>query len=882
MASFGGSIKLEGASEYKKALNDITQNLKVVSAEMKATASSTDKENASQKELIAKSKEFNSAIDKQKSALASAKSQLDELQKQYSNNKNELDKLNKEYDDEKKKLDEIGRTLGTSSDEYKKQEKVVADLEEEINKSEKALDSQGRAINDMRIKTANAETTINKTAKSVDELGKEEKETTKETEKSGDGFTVLKGILSNLATQVITSVIDGMKKMASSVKETVLEVASLGDEIDKESQKLGMSAQTYQELSYAMERSGADIDSFKKGVLNINTALAGVENGVDGASDKFDALGVSLQNADGSMRSSEDVLLDSIDALARMEDETQRNALANDVFGKSYTELAPLLNSGAEGIKELMQEAEDYGMVMSDETVKASAEFEDSLTRLDGAVTGLKSRLVGELLPSFGEVVDGLSLMASGSEEGGEKLTLGIKHALDDINKIMPNIIKAGGEILKGIMQGITDNLDTILDSALQLVTTLADSLVQNLPVITSAISSALPSVLQAVITLIVELLSHLSEILQPILDALPLIITQILDTLASNIGQIVSGIVQCVVMILDHLPEIISALIEGIPQVIVALIGAIIENLPTLIVSIIQCVGEIAVAIWDALGTIWTDYISPWLGDTLSNVGEWFLGLITSIGEWFAEIFASVGEFFGNVWSSITGWFSSIIDKVVTWCWNVYNKVTTFRDNVVTSVKNLFTNIWSSITSWFSTIINKVINFVKDIPTKIQEGFSAVKDAGLNLVKGLWNGISDAAGWVLDKIKGFGQSILNGIKSIFGIASPSKEMAWMGEMLGEGLAQGIEDSSIKAIHSAEDMVKGINGAVNWDDMNGNISIGTYNSGVGTMIELLETYLPQLADMKIYLDSGEFVGATASKMNDALGRISVKTARGIA
>ena len=120
MSSFGGSIKLEGASAYKKALSDITQNLKVVSAEMKATASSTDKENMSEKELTAMTKQYNSTLDQQKTALANAKKQLDDLQKEYAQNVTELDKLNKEYDDEKKKLDEIGRTLGTSSDEYKK------------------------------------------------------------------------------------------------------------------------------------------------------------------------------------------------------------------------------------------------------------------------------------------------------------------------------------------------------------------------------------------------------------------------------------------------------------------------------------------------------------------------------------------------------------------------------------------------------------------------------------------------------------------------------------------------------------------------------------------------------------------------------------------
>lgn len=764
MSSFGGSIKLEGASEYKKALSDITQNLKVVSAEMKATTSSADKENMSEKELTAMSKQYNSVLDQQKTALANAKIQLDNLQKQYANNKSELDKLNKEYDDEKKKLEEIGRTLGTSSDEYKKQEDVVAKLEAEVVKSEKALDSQGRVINDMRIKTANAEATINQTAKSVDKLGEEEEETAKQTEKSGDGFTVLKGVLANLASQAITSVINGMKKLASSVKETVLDVTELGDEIDKESQKLGMSAETYQKLSYAMESSGADIDSFKKGVININSTLANVENGVEGASDKFDALGVSLQNADGSMKSTEDVLLSSIDALASMEDETQRNALANDIFGKSYTELAPLLNEGSEGIKSLMQEAEDYGMVLSDDVVKASADFDDSLTRLNGSVNGLKSRLVGQLLPSFGEVVDGLSLMASGSEEGGKKLSEGIKHAIDDINRLMPEFIKTGGEILKGIITGISENLDSISQSSIDLIQTLATALIDNLPTITSAIGESLPTLIETLVTLVIQLIENLDQILEPILDALPQIITTVLDALANHIGEIVSGLVSVVVMILDHLPEIIKAIIEAVPDIIVELIKAIVENLPTLILAIIDCVVEIGKTIWEELGNVWDDYISPWLDDVIKNVGE----------------------FFSNIWEDIKTWFNDTINNI----------------------GEFFNDIWNDVTEGLDNIINEVKNFVKKIPEKIAEGFENIKEAGKNLVEGLWNGINDAKEWVLEKIRGFGTAILDGIKNFFGIKSPSKLFE---EEVGKNLALGIgEGFSDEMRNVTADMNKAI------------------------------------------------------------------------
>lgn len=158
-----------------------------------------------------------------------------------------------------------------------------------------------------------------------------------------------------------------------------------------------ISAGLYQQLSYACERSGSSVGDLSKGVKNITTELAAAEKGAAGAGTAFENIGVSLKNTDGSMKSTEQVLLDSIDALAGMENETQRNAAAQEIFGKSYAEILPLLNSGSKGISELMQEAQDYGMVMSDDAVAASAAFEDSLTRLQGTFTGLKIALWARL-----------------------------------------------------------------------------------------------------------------------------------------------------------------------------------------------------------------------------------------------------------------------------------------------------------------------------------------------------------------------------------------------------------------------------------------------------------------------------------------------------
>lgn len=217
MAGFGGAVKLTGESEYRRALSQITQSLRVVSSEMRATATSFDSGDKSTKDLASASSQLSKALDTQKSALSSLKSQLATMTSEYNKTKSSHDALVQKYDEEKTKLDQIGKTLGTSSTEYKNQAKVVEGLSQEVAKSTKQVDAQGKALNDMKIKTANAETTVNKTAKAIDELGKEAEESGKQAEKGGDGFTIYKGILADLGSKAIQSAISGLKRLGGAI-----------------------------------------------------------------------------------------------------------------------------------------------------------------------------------------------------------------------------------------------------------------------------------------------------------------------------------------------------------------------------------------------------------------------------------------------------------------------------------------------------------------------------------------------------------------------------------------------------------------------------------------------------------------------------------------
>ena len=351
------------------------------------------------------------------------------------------------------------------------------------------------------------------------------------------------------------------KKLFSLTKAT----SDYGDEIDKESQKLGISAENYQKLDYAMQMNGASIDDVSKGVKTITTELGKMEKGEKGAGKSFKDLGVSLKDSNGNIKNSEQVLLETINALSKMENENKRNALAQEIFGKSSAELKPLLNSGAEGIQELMQEAEKYGIVMSNEAVKSSAEFNDSLTRLTKTAEGLKNQLGASLMPSITAIMDGLSMALIGDEGATAKIEEGVNSLADSINQGLPKF-----------MEFLTNIAKVMLDNAPMILETLAQGIITALPTLIPSITNIITSIVQTLLAMLPQIIDMGIQLLLALIDG-------IIEALPTLIDMLPDIIVQICDVLIDHLPEIIEA---GL-KILIALTEGIIKSIPKLLTKL-------------------------------------------------------------------------------------------------------------------------------------------------------------------------------------------------------------------------------------------------------------------------------------------------------
>lgn len=287
--------------------------------------------------------------------------------------------------------------------------------------------------------------------KGVKEVGDEAAKTSDKVSSFGD---VLKGSLAaDLITASCKAIIGGLKDLGSQVTETL---DSLGD-LDDNAQKVNMSAESLQEWTYAAKLGGMESETLVKALEKQQKSFADAKTGSDSLRDSYAQLGLDVDQ----FETSEQMLNALIDALADCGDETTRNAIANDIFGKSYAELAPLLNFGADGIEALRKEAHELGLVIDNETVTAAAEAGDVIDRLSGSADAAKTRFLSGLLPSLTRVSDKLreELNAPRTQKQLEKLgnTSGklAEKAADLAIKVLPKLVDA--------LEFVTKNTKTLI-----------------------------------------------------------------------------------------------------------------------------------------------------------------------------------------------------------------------------------------------------------------------------------------------------------------------------------------------------------------------------------------------------------------------------------
>lgn len=412
------------------------------------------------------------------------------------------------------------------------------------------------------------------------------------------------------------------------------QVAQLGDHIDKQSQKIGISAKAYQEWDFILTHNGASVDSLQASMKTLSTQA-------EKNADEFAALGISQEEL--ANMGTEELFERVVKGLQGMEQGTERTAIASKLLGRGATELAPVLNSTSDDIEDLRQQAHDLGKVMSDEAVKSGAAYEDSLYNLQSALGGIKNKMASDFLPGLVSVMDGLTGLLSGDDGAVDKIS----------------------EAVEGLAGKIGDAIPRIAESAMKI-----------LPAITNAISKNVRPLVNGAIKLVTNMVKQMPQIIKPVIQMLPSAITDIAKGVAENAPELIKGVIEMITMLCKELPTILVAIAQALPDILSGIFHGLIDNLPELIAGVVELVAGLIENLPEILGGI------------VTKVGEMFGEILTNLlpfGDDLKEIFK--GFDFGGFVENLFGEVRDIIKKI-------FDFIGTLFDDPAAAIKKAFDGV--------------------------------------------------------------------------------------------------------------------------------------------------------------------------------------------
>ena len=534
----------------------------------------------------------------------------------------------------------------------------------------------------------------------------------KKSESFGSKLKTGIGAAAGVATAAVAATTAATVAGTKAFVEGAADVARYGDEIEKNSQKLGLSISKYQEFDYVLNIAGTSMSNVSMGMKTMTNKLDEAKNGSESALAMFEALGMSFEDLQTMTR--EEVFENAIYGFQNLEESTERAALANDLFGRSGQELTPLFNMTNEETKELIKNANEYGMVMSDDAVKASASFQDSLTTMQNTMAGFKNNMMSQFLPSLSTVMDGLSLIFSGKSESGlAKVEEGVDKLASKMSEVTPIFVKVGGTILTSLASAITKNLPTLLRSGAEAINEIGTGIISNLDQI-------LPAAFSVIETIGGSLLDHADEIIETGAG----ILIQLTDGLAQNADQVIPAIVSVIHTLVSTLtqPEVAKPLLEGGIQIIVGLISGLAQATPELVGMIPELIGNIILTL-QGEGPMLIDAVLQILGALAVSV----LGSITGLmGMSYDEIIDSLTSLFGGLETfgkDVLSWFTRIFDG------SLLSDVGAFFSNLWNKFKTGFNNVFTAVTGFGTKVKNDISQTFENAKTTIKNAVEAFKN---------------------------------------------------------------------------------------------------------------------------------------------------------
>lgn len=594
------------------------------------------------------------------------------------------------------------------------------------------------------------------------------------------------------------------------------DLAAYGDNIDKMSQKMGMSASAYQEWDAILQHSGTSIETMKNGM---KTLAAAAETG----NKAFDELGLSQEKIAGM--SQEELFGETIKALQNVESETQRTYLASQLLGRGGTELGALLNTSAEDTEKMRQRVHELGGVMSDEAVKASAAYQDSLQDMTTAFAGVKRGIMSDFLPGITTVMDGLTEIFAGNGSGGVKmLTEGISTTIKKIQEAVPKIMDAGKKIFSSLFNALMENLPQIMQGGTELILQLVIGITETIPVLIPAMAQAIGTIVQTIwdnVPALIEagrtLLTSLTQGMEPaqMIEKGGELLNGFLEKALEFLPQLLESGLEFVASMASGVSSNLPAIIKAITNVLTRVISTLMQSLPKFLQKGVEFVAQMANGVANNLPTI-------------------ISGIVSMIVQLIATIASNLPQFLQKGIEMIGQMAAGLVSAIPT---------------LVAKLPQLFSSIWSSITSmnWGSI--------------------------GSNILDGIKNGVINAGSRLVEAAVQAVKNAFNAMKNFLGIQSPSKLAR---DVLGKNWALGIGEGFTRNMPTS-DMVGAVEDTFSAMDEDPGLevvsnTVRTQDAQLYGILNEILTAVREMVGAGVYLDGRELVGRIAPAIDATMGQ----------
>lgn len=638
-------LSVEGEAAFKKELENVNSHLKTLKSDMALVTAEFKGQANSLEALTAKDKILREQLEQQTEKMRALEEAVKEAAEAYGEQDKRTDSykqslnaakiavtnLTRELEENEKQMKNASGFKGFINHLKEGKDKVVAVKDKVVDFKDKLVDGKEKVSKFGEVLKANlaSEIIINGAkalANAVGEIGSAAKESIMAAAESADSIdkasqrvglsaeeyqkwtyaASLSGIDSSKVDDLAKTQQTYFAQAKQGYGEVTDVVARLGHNLDE----MGGGAYDLEELrgiftewkdealncgenmwdAYeALEAMGISANDLREGDPEqlFQTFVSGLEKqreAANNATAAYDALGINIADIDDSGEAFNQVIA----ALADMEDVTQRNALASQIFGEAYIDLAPMLNGGSEAIEAAKGELESLGGVMSNDAVAAGVAFKDSLTKLQTAFDGLKNNLSGEFLPSVTEVMDGMTLIMQGNvAEGMALIEQGLQHFSEQLDQLGPYAEDA----LKLLVAVIVENLPMILEAGAEVIVSLIDGLCRQMP-------ELIPVVVQLVETLV--------------------------TCLADNSGLLIDAAVELIVALAVGLAQAAPALAAKAPELIETIVSALKRNWP----KIKEAGKDLIRGLWEGV-----ENMGAWIGEKIRGFGQ---GIVNDLKSFF------------------------------------------------------------------------------------------------------------------------------------------------------------------------------------------------------------------------------------------------------